>query len=493
MYRKTNILKNITAAAAAFLLFISSLSAPAHAQARTHAAINVYTAVNTAENGKEVGDPSEPASPDELDLIFSDLKAFYPDLALNPTGAGTAHNWDEVISAQTKDFADTLFEESVRALNGLALSIDHFNKIAPDEGRVLNGICEQFISDLSDFRTEAYLEGKKDRNSSSPLSAEAMEAIYEKNTLLEEAVTAVKVMKEGRTAGTAYLNAAASYLSFLARYDLSYLDFYHLGRYGALTPEPMTGTALETIRVYAGPSSDTEPIRKIKSGDSVTLVDTERNRYGNYWGLLSGEGGFIWLGNKLNFSRTLADSVCAFAMNEYNSASVKYLTNNNKYNRFFGDSGSSWCAYFIVYSAVQAGVPDSVIPGSNRTRDGVYTCVGGCASLRNYMLKYCNAVWHPYDSSYQPEPGDIVYYGSGKSITSIKHVGLITGSDENYLDSLSSGKGTYILTVEGNTSDETHKNGGCINVKQRNLEHDGKTGTFYVLGYLTPDYPAVTE
>lgn len=125
---------------------------------------------------------------------------------------------------------------------------------------------------------------------------------------------------------------------------------------------------------------------------------------------------------------------------------------NNKYNNY---SGADWCAYFVVWCAEQAGVPNSVIPRN-------YLCY----SIKSWYKS--RGLWHSY--KYTPKPGDLIFY-STYSGGSPSHIGIVTDC-----------YGGYVYTKEGNNT------GGVIKTHKRPVLTSYITGGWYIVGYASPQY-----
>lgn len=385
--------------------------------------------------------------------------------------------------------------EQSSVLPGLFDALSRLKQSFPDAGEEAASACRLFLNTLTELRAQAFFLGAQSEDEFCYPGFFSAEACYEDSSVLEDIISDLDAYgaQSGRLCRVMLLRVTY-YLNRLLDEETDFLSFYFLGRTGSPDPEEFTLYASCSISVYPERSVKSEPCDEIEIGEPLSFVSLSREKNGAYWGELSDESGWLILTEDslteepVNKGAVLAEAICAAARSEINAVSDPYLTGHNKFNSWFGDSGSPWCAYFVVYNAIQAGVPDSVIPHTSRTRDGVSYCVGGCAALRNYMLKYCGAVWHDFDSDYIPQAGDIVYYGRTSSLSGISHVGLVLEADSEYSEKLSSGRSSFILTAEGNTSWEEHTS-NCVMEKQRAMDADGKVGTgFYVLGYLTPAY-----
>ena len=128
--------------------------------------------------------------------------------------------------------------------------------------------------------------------------------------------------------------------------------------------------------------------------------------------------------------------------NESNKGYLKYM------NYYPEDPSQPWCAIFVSWCANEAGfIQSGIIPKYESCSTGVE------------WFKNRNA-FHSDNSSYTPQPGDIVFFGPGGST----HTGIVVSADAN-----------AIHTIEGNTSDMVAKR-----------DHPRGTGDIY--GYGTPAY-----
>lgn len=137
----------------------------------------------------------------------------------------------------------------------------------------------------------------------------------------------------------------------------------------------------------------------------------------------------------------------------------------NKYTNWFGSLPGypsngyeyPWCAAFVSWCASQAGLT-SLIPRFS-----------ACDAGKSWFVN-CGR-WQlskAYGGSYTPQSGDVVFFSDGRTQSDSTHVGIVTGVD-----------GNYINTVEGNYDNRVValvRNGA-------RLQTDS-----YVLGYGTPNY-----
>ncbi len=127
--------------------------------------------------------------------------------------------------------------------------------------------------------------------------------------------------------------------------------------------------------------------------------------------------------------------------NETNKGYLKYM------NYYPENPNEPWCAIFVSWCADQAGfIQSGIIPKYELCSDGVE------------WFQNKNQ-FHREGTGYTPQPGDIIFFGSGGG----SHTGIVVSADAN-----------YVHTIEGNTSDE---------VAERDHPRNSK-----IYGYGTPAY-----
>lgn len=126
--------------------------------------------------------------------------------------------------------------------------------------------------------------------------------------------------------------------------------------------------------------------------------------------------------------------------------------------------GVSWCSVFVDWCHYMASGKNKTVAQQISCQSGPYGA--GCG----YSMGYYQAAGQ-FDTA-DPQPGDQIYFGSGKSVD---HTGLVYKVDD-----------TYVYTVEGNTSPDSGvvSNGGGVHQKQYALT-DTK-----ILGYGRPVFPS---
>jgi cell wall-associated NlpC family hydrolase len=120
---------------------------------------------------------------------------------------------------------------------------------------------------------------------------------------------------------------------------------------------------------------------------------------------------------------------------------------NNIFGKWYGANFSPWCACFVSYVLNKSGA-GKLIKGA-QTDKGFNSCGAG--------IKFFKAkkAWHPV---VEAKAGDLAFFDwDGDNIQD--HVGLVLANNV---------KGKQILTIEGNTSDVSHANGGTVQVRWRN-------------------------
>ena len=125
-------------------------------------------------------------------------------------------------------------------------------------------------------------------------------------------------------------------------------------------------------------------------------------------------------------------------------------TGNNmtKYGAWYGMNGAAWCHMFVSWCAAKAGIPDSVVPKTASTTEG--------------MEWFKSRGLFKYKGKYTPKRGDLVYFKTDRS-----HVGIVEKVT-----------GSTLHTIEGNTSDR---------VARRKYPLSEKT----ITGYGVPKYTSI--
>lgn len=121
-------------------------------------------------------------------------------------------------------------------------------------------------------------------------------------------------------------------------------------------------------------------------------------------------------------------------------------TNLNKYGAWYGLNGYAWCMMFVQWVFAQAGLSLPIKTAS-------------CTELANWARNHKQWITKDF------EPGDILFMHWGKNQTATEHVGVV----EKVC-------GTYVVTVEGNTSLTSQDNGGAV--MRRNRAYANITGAY---------------
>lgn len=143
---------------------------------------------------------------------------------------------------------------------------------------------------------------------------------------------------------------------------------------------------------------------------------------------------------------------------------VGYTEGHNKDNIFgkwFGANHVPWCAEFVSYVLNHAGY-GKLIAGA-QTAKGFSSCGAGIAFFKKHKA------WHPVKEA---KMGDLVFFDWDKDGEQ-DHVGIIVSNDPVK---------KIVHTVEGNTSDTSHSNGGVVQERVRNYS--------VIMGVGRPAYPA---
>lgn len=134
-----------------------------------------------------------------------------------------------------------------------------------------------------------------------------------------------------------------------------------------------------------------------------------------------------------------------------------------KYGVFTNTNGKAWCASFVAWAANKAGISTSVIPKTAACR---------------YMAADSNSYVSWTSGSLRAiKPGDVVFFSSGSTGGTKRHVGIVSAVN-----------GSKVSVIEGNTGTDTVKNNtynvstnGCIN---QVWSYSGVRYTMYFCGYI---------
>ena len=130
------------------------------------------------------------------------------------------------------------------------------------------------------------------------------------------------------------------------------------------------------------------------------------------------------------------------------------------YNVFNGRDGQPWCGYFQKYCLSKAG---------SDLKKWIDTCSNPAyvPEVENWARR--NGRW-----THHGKPGDLVLFG-WNSNKSPDHIGMLIKKLNN---------GLY-MTVEGNTSNVSQGNGGCVQIRYREAK--------WILGFVRPPYKKSKE
>nr|CAI9752016.1 peptidase [Caudoviricetes sp.] len=123
-------------------------------------------------------------------------------------------------------------------------------------------------------------------------------------------------------------------------------------------------------------------------------------------------------------------------------------TNNTSYS-----SGTAWCAIFVMYCMRNAGVNEQSVPE-------FVGCITGVNAFKKLGRFY-------YKGSYEPRPGDVVFFEWDGQSGDVDHTGIVEYVDSN----------NTLHTIEGNSNNE------CA----RRTYSNYKTNAF-IVGYGVPLY-----
>lgn len=141
---------------------------------------------------------------------------------------------------------------------------------------------------------------------------------------------------------------------------------------------------------------------------------------------------------------------------------VEGAKKDNMFGKWYGLNHTAWCAEFVSYCMNKIGAGE-LIKGA-QTAKGFASC--------GYGIKFFKAkkAWHPVSES---KMGDLAFFDWDHDGTQ-DHVGIVLKNDP---------KTKTIVTIEGNTSDTNHSNGGTVQRKVRNYS--------VIMGVGRPDWAKV--
>ncbi len=202
------------------------------------------------------------------------------------------------------------------------------------------------------------------------------------------------------------------------------------------------------------------------------------------------------------FSTTFSNTGdMSFDIVEHALSQVGYHEGDDNWNAFgnsFGSPSGAWCAFFVRWCAVQAGVPESVIPQSKFGRVADY-----------WEDAKISLEFHPvndFANPYTPKRGDLVIYraaytyyspstgkistsptwdsfqcrlgrsvGSNGSVKQASHIGIVAADAPYPTNNGTSVNDAYFYMVDGNWRD-------CVQSRYENYEN--------ITGFVSIKYPA---
>ena len=156
---------------------------------------------------------------------------------------------------------------------------------------------------------------------------------------------------------------------------------------------------------------------------------------------------------------------------DFAGGNTKGSRNFVEYNRYHGkldnnegngySFGYYWCAAFSTWCAVQAGIPEEIVPTAN--------FVG--VSTQRLRLWFINNAHYYSRGKYTPITGDYIFFKDANAAVPTTHVGLVL-----YV------KGNTVYTIEGNAGGND-----AVALKEYSLTDS------YIAGYGVPNYTTGTE
>lgn len=159
---------------------------------------------------------------------------------------------------------------------------------------------------------------------------------------------------------------------------------------------------------------------------------------------------------------------------------TEYCYNMGDWGCGYGGSSYPWCATFVSWALYQSQCSNQMGYSNwcrNHTGDSSYIwCEVSCSMWANQLRNYGYFKYSAHNGgSYQPQPGDLIFYDWAGGTSDEDHIGIVVYSDSS-----------KVYTIEGNTSDSAglESNGGGAYFKSYSLNYGYITG-YGVLPYKT--------
>lgn len=146
-----------------------------------------------------------------------------------------------------------------------------------------------------------------------------------------------------------------------------------------------------------------------------------------------------------------------------------YESNINEFTLWYygRETDAFWCTIFVSWCATQAGAIRTAVPKRNT-----------CGSMRKWFER--RGEYHPADSGYVPQKGDIAFLNTAADGTDdVHHVEIVT--ENGFIVK----KGVnYIRAIGGNTSDINYNGSEYVTEKTRPVISERAV----IVGYANPSY-----
>ena len=140
---------------------------------------------------------------------------------------------------------------------------------------------------------------------------------------------------------------------------------------------------------------------------------------------------------------------------------VEGANKDNFFGRWYGANNAPWCACFVSWALAKVKLTH-LIAGA-QTAKGFNSCGAGIKFFKE------KKAWFTVEEA---QVGDFAFFDWDHD-GSQDHVGIVTAIDL---------KKKQVRTIEGNTNDTNHSNGGTVQEKWRNFS--------VIMGVGRPAYPA---
>lgn len=179
------------------------------------------------------------------------------------------------------------------------------------------------------------------------------------------------------------------------------------------------------------------------------------------------------------YNQNYGSDIVAMARQEYEYYTQSGLYEGARYwnmayeaggTSYLLDGSTAWCVVFVETCAWQCGyIGEGKAWGDMMTSNGWPL---NCSGIRNKLVNDQNGIF--YESEYKPVPGDLIFFGSTSSFSTVQHIGIVTESRPD----------NTIQVIHGNYSNKV-----SLNELGNYALGTPLNGSQVICGYVHPNYP----